>query len=167
MAMERRVEEMQQKQISYKESFAKTETIYDSRKLLRTNDIFELKISYLWAIISCSNPCYSLNNTWIVKPYSADIQNTRHIYNGVHLSYLSGYNIKYSAYIPKVDGTIIMMRILSDLFKSVWNQLLSIVKRDGQISAFNGWKLLHVPEYYICINDSDDFYTVLRYDNMP
>lgn len=153
--------------LSSEESFAKIETIYDSSKLLRTNDIFELKISYLWAIISCSNPCYSLNNTWIVKPYSSDIQNTRHIYNGVHLSYLSGYNIKYSAYIPKVDGTIIMMKILSDLFKSVWNQLLSIVKRDGQISAFNGWKLLHVPEYYICINDGDDFYTVLRYDNMP
>lgn len=153
--------------LSSEESFAKIGAVYDGRRVLQTNEIFELKISYLWAIISCSNPFYSLNNTWITKPHSSDIQNTRHIYNGVHLSYLRGYDIKYSAYIPKVDGTIIMMRILSDLFKSVWNQVLSIVKRDGQFSAFHGWKLIHVPEYYICINDTDNFYTVLRYDNMP
>lgn len=123
-------------------------------------------ISYLWAIVSCSNPFYILDNTWILKPNSGDFLNTRHIYNGVHLLHLSGYKITYRAYIPEVDGAIIMMRILSDLFNCVWKQLLSISERDGQFDAYNGWKLIRVPEYYICINDGDaDFYTILRYDN--
>lgn len=158
---------MKEYDLSSEESFARIEAVYDSRIVLQPSEIFELKISYLWAVISCSNPFYSLNNTWIAKPYSGDIQNTRHIHNGVHLSALSGYGIKYSTYIPKVDGTIIMMRILSDLFKSVWNQVLSIVKRDGKFSTFHGWKLIHVPEYYICLNDNEEFYTILRYDVAP
>lgn len=157
---------MKEYDLSSEESLVKIEAVYDSGRVLQPNEIFELKISYLWAIISCSNPFYSLNNTWIVKPGFRYTQNERDIYNGIHLSGLNGYDARYRAYIPEVDGTIIMMYILSDLFQSVWKQLLSIVEKDGKINAFHGWKLIRVPEYYICINDGDNFYTVLRYDNM-
>lgn len=156
---------MKEYDLSSEESFAKIEAVYDSGRVLLPNEIFELKISYLWAVISCSNPFFSLNNTWIVIPNSYYTQNSRNIYNGVHLLGLKGYDARYRDYIPEADGTIIMMYILSDLFQSVWKQLLSIVERDGKINAFHGWKQIRVPEYYICINDGDDFYTVLRYDN--
>lgn len=152
--------------LSSGESYVKIEAVRDSGRALYPNEIIELKISYLWAIVSCSDPFYSLNNTWIVKPESRYTQNERDIYNGIHLSSLNGYDTRYRAYIPEADGTIIMMYILSDLFQSVWKQILSIVKREGKFNAFHGWKQIRVPEYYICINKSDDFYTVLRYDNM-
>ena len=39
-------------------------------------------------------------------------------------------------------------------------------KRDGKFDAYNGWRLLHDPEYYICINDNvPDYYKIIRYDN--
>lgn len=158
---------MKEYDLSSEKSFARIESVYDSVRVLYPEEVFELKISYLWAIISCSNPFYSLNYKWIVHPGSPYTQNTRNIYNGIHLSNLNGYNLKYRKYIPETDGIILMMYILSDLFQSMWNQLLSIVEKEGKISAFNGWKLLHVPEYYICINAGEDFYTVLRYENMP
>lgn len=151
--------------LSSEESHAKIEAVRDSGRVLYPNEIFELKISYLWAVISCNDPFFSLNNTWIVSPNSYYTQNSRNIYNGVHLLGLKGYDARYRDYIPETDGTIIMMYILSDLFQSVWKQFLSIVERDGKINAFHGWKQIRVPEYYICINDGDDFYTVLRYDN--
>ena len=81
--------------LSSEESYAKIEAVRDSGRVLYPDEIFELKISYLWAIVSCSDPFYSLNNTWIVIPNSFYTKNERNIYNGVHLLGLKGYNARY------------------------------------------------------------------------
>lgn len=57
------------------------------------------------------------------------------------------------------------MNILYDLFYCIWKQFQEIVEIEGQISVRNGWKLVSVPEYYVCINEGDDCYNILRYDN--
>ena len=93
--------------------------------------------------------------------------NSRHIHNGVHLLHLvEGYSVN-EKFIPKVDKIVILLHICYDLFFYIWKEFQAIVEHDGKIAVFSGWKLVSVPEYYICKNKGDDFYTILRYNSNP
>ena len=137
----------------------------EPERVLYPHEEIELRISYLWSIISCDNPFSCLSYKKIFSPYSAELRNTRDIYNGVHIEDIYKYNMQFVSKISQVDEIIILMKILYDLFYCIWKQLQEIVEIEGQISVRNGWKLISVPEYYVCINEGDDFYNILRYDN--
>lgn len=133
--------------------------------LVHPSEEFELKLCFLWAVFSYDTLYYCFNNTAFVSPWTDEVQNKRHIYNGVHLLHLNdGYSVNHSV-LPKADKIVILLYILKDLFFCTWNEFKEVAARDGEISVSTGWKLISVPEYYICKNKNDIFYTILRYNN--
>ena len=152
--------------LTNKAALFKIGSVYDRERVLYPHEIFELKISYIWAIISSSNPFYSLGNEWILSPRATLSENMRHIYNGVHFSDLNGYDIQDRVFVSEVDAIILLMHIIYDLFQTTWEQIISITNRDGVFSPFYGWKSISVPEYYICVNADleKEGYTVFRFD---
>ena len=122
---------------------------------LHTDDMYKLKLSFLWTLRASLYPNEALSIDWVLGRYQDSDYYMRSIWNGLHLRSVSvdmdGMDVS------ETDTMLVTLSLINDQFDCLWAQYLRLAERTEGVSVSDGWKELNVPEYYICKtkNESD------------
>lgn len=138
------------------------EMYVSSEDVIYEGDIPRLKSSFIWAIKDSMSKSAMFSTHWILHPYSADNNNYRHIFNGIHLEYVEVHNLDEEP--PFVNNRLASIYIIEDMFEQLWRQYRYLSKRSCGVSVWDSWKELIIPEYFIgrCIDE--DGFEIFRLD---
>ncbi len=115
---------------------------------LHTDDIYKLKLSFLWALRASLYPKEALTIDWVLGRYQDSDYYIRHIWNGLHIR---AVNLDMDDMdVSETDIIFVKLFLINDQFDCLWTQYYKLAERDEGVSVCDGWKELNVPEYYIC-----------------
>lgn len=115
---------------------------------LHTDDMYKLKLSFLWTLRASLYPREALTIDWVIGRYPDSDFYMRSIWNGLHLRSI---NVDMDGMdVSRADIMLVTLILINDQFDCLWEQYFNLAKRTEGVSVSDGWKELNVPEYYIC-----------------
>ena len=148
----------------YNEYSKKLIQIKNSNFKIDSNDKELICASFIYAAVGCLQYFDAFSFDWIRHPDGHANRNERNI-NDMHLAYLeSDIFTNISSIIDDCMLTQIYLAILNDQYDYMYDQYENKIKTLGPIVAYDAYKGIKLPEYYITHTEGENCYIIYRYE---